>query len=161
MILIIFASGQPIIWTSSRQLTVTHSSTEAEYIAADTGTKTMTWLSNLADELKLPVKTKTELRIDNKPETKYHDGNIISDTKNDLHLLVDNKGAFVIAHAHGPSKRTKHLDVRYHYMQEQVNNNVIRLTLVPTTEQYADFLTKAVGPTLFKQAMKNIGFPVS
>lgn len=82
--LIVFDSGQPIIWASVGQLTVTHSSTKAEYISADTGTKTMTWLENLADKLKSPLKTKTELRIDNKPETKYHEGNIVSDTNNIL-----------------------------------------------------------------------------
>lgn len=121
----------------------------------------MTSPANLADELTLTLRTKSELRIDNKPETKNHDGSVVSDTKNDLHLLVDNKGLFHIEHAHGPTKRTKRLDVLYHYIQEQVNNNVIRLTWVPKTEQYADFSIKPVEPTLFKQAMNNIGFPVS
>lgn len=37
--LIVFSSGQPIIWTSARQLTVTHGSTEAEYKAVDTSTQ--------------------------------------------------------------------------------------------------------------------------
>lgn len=113
-VLMVFASGQPIIRTSARQPSATHSSTEAEYIAADTGTRTMTWPANPADELKLPLTAKAELRIDNKADTRYHEGSIISGTKSDLHLLEDNKGAFDIAHAHGPSKRTEHLDDRYH-----------------------------------------------
>jgi len=33
------------------------------------------------------------------------------------------------------------------------------MTLVPTTEQEADFLTKPVGRKLFKKGMENIGFP--
>lgn len=120
----------------------------------------MTELANLKDKLSIPLRTKTEVRIDNKPETKYHDGSIISETRN-VFLLVDNKGAFDIAHAHGPSKSTNHLDIRYHCIQEQVNKGIIRLTLVPIMEQYAEFFTKPVGPVLFKQAMINIGFPVS
>ena len=120
----------------------------------------LTWLSSLANELKIPMKKKATLKIDNKISTKYHDGEIIQDNQNDLHFLVDNKGAFDIAHCYGPSKRTKHLDVRHHYIQQQINNGVITMTLVPTTEQQADFLTKPVGKKLFKQGLQNIGFPV-
>ena len=149
----------PILWISSLQYTVSHSSTESEYISADTGARMLTWLSSLANELKIPMKKKVTLKIDNKISTKYHDGEIIQDNQNDLHLLVDNKGAFDIAHSYGPSKRTKHLDVRHHYVQQQINNGVITMTLVPTTEQQADFLTKPVGKKLFKQGLQNIGFP--
>ena len=52
------------------------------------------------------------------------------------------------------------MEVRHHYLQHQINNKIIRITLVPTTEQLADFLTKRVGRKLFKVAMTNIGFPV-
>ena len=110
-----------LVWTSSRQATVTHSSTESEYIAADTGARILVWLASLANELRIPLKQKTMLKIDDKPQTKYHDGKIIEDTRNDLKCLVDNKGAFDIANSYGPSKRTKHLDVRHHYIQEKVN----------------------------------------
>lgn len=113
---IVFASEQPISWTSAKYRTETHSSTEAEYSAADIGTRTMAWLTNLADELKLPLETKTELRIGNKPESKNHNGFVILDTKNDIHSLVDKEGAFDATHAHGPSRRMKHLEVRYHYI---------------------------------------------
>ena len=119
--LIVLAMKQPIVWASARQATVTHSSTEAEYIAADTGAKVLTWLATLADELRIPVvKRPVSLRIDDKPATKYHEGTIIKDNLNDLLLLTDNKGAFDIAHTNGPSKRTKHLDVRHHYIQQQL-----------------------------------------
>lgn len=78
-------------------------STEAEYIASDTGAKTLTWLASLADSLQKPVvKRPTSLRKDDKPATKYHDGNIITDIRQDLLLLTDNKGAFDIANTNGP-----------------------------------------------------------
>lgn len=137
----------------------THSSTEAEYISADTGARNLTYMSNLADELQIPMRVQpARLIIDDKPSTEYHDGVIVQNQANDLHLLVDNKGAFDIANSYGPSKRTKHLEVRHHYIQHQINKKIIRITLVPTTEQKADFLTKRVGKTLFKAAMQNIGF---
>ena len=138
---------------------VSHSSTEAEYISADTGARTITWLSSLANEIRIPMKKKASLKIDNKPSTKCHNVEIITNSNYELHLLVDKKGAFDIAHSYGPSKRTKHLDVRHHYIQQQINEGVISMTLVPTTEQEADFLTKPVGRKLFKKGMENIGFP--
>ena len=85
----------------------------------------------------------------------------MEDTRNDLKLLVDNKGAYDIANSYGPSKRTKHLDVRHHYIQEQVNQKRLKMIQVPTTEQEADFLTKPVSRILFKKAMTNIGFSVT
>ena len=118
---IVKANTMLIWWISSLQYTVSHSSTEAEYISADTGARTITWLSSLVKELKLPMKKKATLKIDNKPSSKYHNGEIVNNENNDLHFLVDNKKAFDIAHSYGPSKRTKHLDVRHHYLQQQIN----------------------------------------
>ena len=116
-------------------------------------------MSNLADELHIPMKKKTAiLVIDDKPSTKYHDGFIIKNEANDLHILVENKGAFDRANSYGPSKRTKHMAVRRHYIQHQINKKVIRISLVPTTEQLADFLTKRVGRILFQNAIRSIGF---
>ena len=56
----------------------------------------LTWLSSLANELKIPMKKKATLKIDNKISTKYHDGEIIQDNQNDLHLLVDNKAHLIL-----------------------------------------------------------------
>ena len=125
--ILVKASGMVLVWASSRQATVTHSSTESEYIAADTGAKILVWLSSLANELRIPLKQSTILKIDDKVQTKYHDGNIVEDTRNDLRLLVDNKGAYDIANSYGPSKRTKHLDVRHHYIQDKVNQKSLKL----------------------------------
>lgn len=67
----------------------------------------------------------TSLRIDDKPETKYHEGNIVTEIRQDLLFITDSKGAIDIAHAKDPSKRTKHLDVRHNYLQQQVHKRVL------------------------------------
>jgi hypothetical protein len=55
-----------------------------------------------------------------KPAATYHNGVVITVERPDLALRVDNKGAIDKAHAHGQMKRTKHLDVRRHYLQQRV-----------------------------------------
>lgn len=120
-----------------------HSSTETEFISAYTGARNLMWMSRLADEMLIPMpKQVANLIIDNKLSIKYNDGEIVPNEANNLHLLVDKKGAYDIANSYGPSKRTKHMQVRHHYLQYLINNKKIRITLVPTTEQWVDFLTK-------------------
>lgn len=157
---ILSANGMPLMYGSNLQKIPGHSSTETELVAADTGARNLVYMSNLANELRIPMKKQTAtLKIDDKPSIKYHEGNIVPNDANDLHLLVDNKGAFDIAHSYGPSKRTKHMDVRYHYLQHLINKKMLRITLVPTTEQQSDVMTKRVGKVIFKQAMRDMGFP--
>ena len=84
--ILVKASGMVLVWSSSRQATVTHSSTESEYIAADTGAKILVWLASLANELRIPMIQKSMLKIDDKVQSKYHDGEIVEDTRNDLKL---------------------------------------------------------------------------
>lgn len=127
---IVKANQMLILWISSLQYTVSHSSTESEYISADTSAGTLTWLSSLATELNFQWK-KASLRIDNKPSFEYHNGKIIRNSNNDLHLLVENKGEFDIAHSYGPSRHTKHMDVCHHYIQLQINDGVLSMSLDP------------------------------
>lgn len=113
---------QPIVWASARQVTATHSSTKAEFIAAGTGAKALTWLASLAEELRIQVvKRPVSLPIGGKPATKYHRGEIMKDDRQDVLLLTDNKRAFDIAHTNSLSKRTKHLVVRNHYTQQKIH----------------------------------------
>lgn len=62
------------MWGANIQSVPTHSSTEAEYISADTGAHNLTWVSNLSDELHIPMKKRTAtLVIDAKPSRKYYE----------------------------------------------------------------------------------------
>lgn len=75
------------------------------FFSADTGARNLTRISNLADELLIPMqKQEATLIIDTKPSAKYHEGIIVPNQANELHLLVDNKGAFDIANSYCPSK---------------------------------------------------------
>ena len=143
-------------YTSCLQGCVALSSTEAEYMSAAHAAKTLSWIRQLtiAWRIKLVNDTPT-LRIDDK---QYRAQPGYQKQTNDvpgypaLSLRIDNKGAIDVAHANGPTKRTKHVDVRYHYVQQQVRRGELRLEQVPTTEQRSDFLTKALRRVLFNRA---------
>jgi hypothetical protein len=113
------------------------------------------WLDQLSDDLRVPlVKRSTTLAIDDKPAATYHNGVVITDDRPDVALDVDNKGAIDMAHAHGPTKRTKHLDVGHHYLQQCVARKVLRMRQCTTDAQLADCLAKALGRVKFLQAFQ-------
>ena len=47
-------------------------------------------------------------------------------------------------------KRTKHIDIKYHYIREVVENGNLKLEYVPTEQQSADIFTKALPKNHFK-----------
>ncbi|GAU15418.1 hypothetical protein TSUD_44550 [Trifolium subterraneum] len=111
--------GAPISWCSRKEPVVALSTCEAEYIAASLSAFQGVWLSNLIDE--------------------------ISNVKCDSVILkVDNMSAINLAKnpiAHG---RSKHIELRFHYLREQVGNGKLKLEHCRTDLQVADVLTKAV-----------------
>ncbi|GAU28814.1 hypothetical protein TSUD_21510 [Trifolium subterraneum] len=111
--------GSPISWCSRKEPVVALSTCEAEYIAASLSACQGVWLSNLIDE--------------------------ISNVKCDSVILkVDNMSAINLAKnpiAHG---RSKHIELRFHYLREQVGNGKLKLEHCRTDLQVADVLTKAV-----------------
>jgi hypothetical protein len=111
--------GAPISWCSRKEPVVSLSTCEAEYIAASLSACQGVWLSNLIDE--------------------------ISNVKCDSVILkVDNTSAINLAKnpiAHG---RSKHIELRFHYLREQVGNGKLKLEHCRTDLQVADVLTKAV-----------------
>ena len=56
-------------------------------------------------------------------------------------LMEDNQGAIAIAKNPMAHARTKHIDIRYHYVREAVQE-VIKLQYCPTAQMIADLLTK-------------------
>jgi hypothetical protein len=59
-------------------------------------------------------------------------------------LLCDNESAQKLALSDAYRPRTKHIDIRYHHMRQQVDDGIIHIAHVPTTENVADALTKGV-----------------
>ena len=59
-------------------------------------------------------------------------------------LLCDNQSAISIAHNPVQHDRTKHIDIRYHFVRDHIGKD-FHLYYVPSEDMVADILTKPVG----------------
>ena len=102
------------------------SSTEAEYLALCEAAKLVAWARQLLSELGYPQSAPTVVYEDNQSTIRMvNNGN--------------DKG------------RTKHIDVRFHYVREMIENKQIVVQYKPTKEMVADILTKATSKPIFTQ----------
>jgi hypothetical protein len=66
-------------------------------------------------------------------------------------IMEDNQGCIALSENPINHRRTKHIDVRYHYTRERVEAGAVKLVYVPTEWQLADLLTKPLeAPRLAK-----------
>jgi hypothetical protein len=112
-------NGDPISWASKKQRTVAQSSCEAELYAEAAAIQEVLWLQGLLKELGLHVQT----------------GSVVHG---------DNQSTLAISANGIKGERTKHVDVKYHFITETVNEGKVRLKWIPTTDQQADIFTKAL-----------------
>ena len=57
-------------------------------------------------------------------------------------IFCDNTSAIAITQNHVQNSRTKHIDIRYHFITEHVMNGIVELHFVPSEKQLADIFTK-------------------
>ena len=122
------ASGA-ISWRSKKQDCV---AAEAEYVALSSATQEAVWLRKLATDLGNPPKESTTIHEDNQ--------SAIAMSKN--------------PQFHG---RAKHIDIKHHYVREQVNSGSVKLVYCPTNEMTADIFTKGLGREQFCRLREKAG----
>jgi hypothetical protein len=123
-----FFLGGPLMWKSIRQRITALSSCEAEYIAAAEAARESTWLRGLMDDLGIAADCLT--------------------------LHCDNMSAIATSKSTAISERTKHIDVRHHYLRELYQRGILELKFVPTTAMRADALTKTATKFSIEQFRK-------
>ena len=64
-------------------------------------------------------------------------------------IKCDNTAAIQISKNDSIHNRSKHINIRYHLVRDNLHKGRIRITWVSTHEQEADILTKALGPKTF------------
>lgn len=73
-----------------------------------------------------------------------------------IQVLEDNQGAIPMAKPE-ETKRVKHIDVKYHFIRDAVEQQKININYVPTRDQEADILTKPLTTTFFEGFRRKIG----
>ena len=73
-------------------------------------------------------------------------------------LYVDNTSAILLMNrqSSNTSSRRKHIRVKYHYIQEQIKENIIQPEWIPTDQQEADIMTKALTRSTFERLRDQI-----
>ena len=72
-------------------------------------------------------------------------------------MFSDNQSAIALTHDHQYHARTKHINVRYHFIHWVVENGALRLVYCPTADMVADALTKALPSPKVKHFAECLG----
>ena len=128
---IVKLSSATISWRSKKQKSVSTSTAEAEYQALSLATKQLIWTANAIRELTGPL-----------PKTPI--------------IYCDNKAAIDIAVNQKISDRSKHIDVHYHFIREQIERGTLFLLPVSSANNLSDICTKGLPGQTFKDLTRKI-----
>ena len=128
-------------WASKKQGAVALSSAEAEYYALSAVMTEIKWLHSLLDELKIG-------RI----------GSDVLDASGNAATLIycDNQAAIAMSGNDVHHDRTKHIDIRHHFVRGEVNAKVAIIKWISTKEQLADVFTKPLSLAAFTNMRKKM-----
>nr|GFB24275.1 retrovirus-related Pol polyprotein from transposon TNT 1-94 [Tanacetum cinerariifolium] len=76
---------------------------------------------------------------------------------NKIPMYRDNKSAIALCYNNVEHSRSKHIDIRYHFIKEQVENGVIKLYFVNIEYQLVDLFTKALGRDRIEFLINKLG----
>jgi len=120
-----------IVWQSKRQQCVSLSTTESEYVSAASAIKEIIWLKGLLAEC----------------------GNC----NGNFCLHVDNMSAIRLIKNPEFHQRSKHIDVKFHFIRDMYEKGVINIKHVSSDEQIADIFTKALAKSRFNNLRCKLG----
>lgn len=123
--------GGPISWSSRKQSCVATSSCQSEYIAMAEANQEAQWWFMFQEEIE-----------ESKP----------------IKMFVDNQSAIYLASESFFHAKTKHINIKYHFVRESIQDGSIQVIYVPTEEQAADFMTKVVTNAKLKRNLQLLNF---
>jgi hypothetical protein len=112
------------------------STCEAEYIALSKATKQGIWIWSFIDDLNIGI----------------HFGTVPIQhefTQAPIHIYVDNKSAIKLAKNPEFYQRSKHIDIRHHFVRDHVRDGSVTIEWISGKINPADMLTKALDPVKF------------
>jgi len=123
--------GTSVDWQTVKQQLTADSTLVAEYIALATMIKQALWLKMWMKEVGIDIST--------------------------ILVKIDNKSAIDYAQNAKFSQRTKHIDIRHHFIRDHIENESIKLEYVPTEANTADALTKPLDRVKFERFRGQLG----
>ncbi|GJU95989.1 copia protein [Tanacetum coccineum] len=126
-----FLGDRLVSWSSKKQRSTAISTTEAEYIAMSGCCAQILWMRSQLKDYGFDF--------------------------NKIPLYCDNKSAIALCCNNVQHSRSKHIDIRHHFIREQVENRVVELYFVETNYQLADILTKALPRERFEFLLPRLG----
>jgi len=123
---VFYLGGSPICWKSKLQQCVATSSMQSEYMALCAATLQSLWLITI-------IRTIGYSKL------------------NPITLLEDNQSCIQYSKNNTDHDKTKHIDIKYHLVREQVQQGNISIAKIPTKKNVADLLTKPLYGDLFWQ----------
>ena len=114
-----YVDNKLVSWRTSKQSCVALSTAEAEYVALSCASQEAVWLNCLLKDLRC--------------------------SENDsVKIYEDNQSAICIARNPKDHSKTKHIDIKYHYIRDLVMKNLVNLVYCPTEDMIADIFTKGL-----------------
>lgn len=122
---VLMLNGGPVIWSSRKQGVVATSTTDAEYIAVHEASKEVVWCRRLLNDINIE-----------------QDGPTV--------LFCDNTAAQTLLQNPIFHRRTKHIDIKYHYTRDLIKQRLTNVEHVSSQLQLADILTKPLARERFE-----------
>lgn len=130
---IFLLNAAPVTWSTQKQGVVAQSTTEAEYIALALATKEALWLRSLLSELGFQQSATC--------------------------IKVDNQSAIKLSKNPEFHKRTKHIDIKFHFVRDVSDRGEINIVYVESKKQLADIFTKPLVKNAFKELISYLCVP--
>jgi hypothetical protein len=130
---VIYLGNSPVIWKSTKQKCIALSTQEAEYIAMTECGKEVQWISHLLDEIGLKDFCQYPVKVN-----------------------CDNQAAIALATNPMVTSRSKHIELRYHFIRNLVMENKVHIDYVPSKLNRADVFTKGLQKVRHQEMVKRL-----
>jgi hypothetical protein len=130
--IVIYLGTSVVGWISSKQETVAKSTTEAEYVALSHCISELLWFKSLLYELGEKIVEPIEVGI-------------------------DNRAARILAENGNTKARTKHIDIKHHFIRDHIQKRTIKPFDVSTDDMVADVMTKGVSDKKLLWCVEQLG----
>ena len=128
---IVMFNGAPISWHSGLQSIIALSTCEAEYVSLSDAVRELSYLREIAHFLRQDV---------SQPTT----------------VFEDNQGTIDLVNNPVHHRRTKHIDVKYHYIRAKQDAGEVVVQKIPTERNLADIFTKSTTRDTFRRLVSDI-----